>query len=406
MQTQELVTLDLPFLSLEEPEFSNNPVSHFIAARENHPWLAKCSVGYVITEHQAMREIMRHDDKMVMGFNEIVEYMGATGTPWGDFIAGSIQGQTGTTHTRLRDVLRSAFSPRQANLYRGAMREEMLQLLDEWTPRGAFDFEEFISYFPISVLCKMIGASPDVIPRLRSSLEALGLAMSMDRKYLPELQQGMGILNQFVRELAAERRASKRLPEEPDLLDLLLEACDGGGLSDDELYNLMIFLFGAGYDTSKNVLTLIMYTLLDKPEIYARCAEDLDFSRKVVDETLRFHSPASAIRKVTQGFEYRGVHFPAETLVMFPWGMSGRDPTAVEDPHKFDPERQRTNAHFAFGLGSRICLGQFIARVQIEEGLHLIAQRIRNPRLVGPMGWRPFPGVWGIAGLPIEFDAA
>jgi cytochrome P450 len=60
----------------------------------------------------------------------------------------------------------------------------------------------------------------------------------------------------------------------------------------------------------------------------------------------------------------------------------------------------------AFGMGVHICLGQFIARAQIEEGLHLIAQRIRNPRRVGTSAWRPFFGVWGLKGLPIEFDPA
>jgi cytochrome P450 len=53
-----------------------------------------------------------------------------------------------------------------------------------------------------------------------------------------------------------------------------------------------------------------------------------------------------------------------------------------------------------------MCLGQFIARTQLQEGLHLIAQRMTKPKLVGEIGWRPFPGVWGIRGLPITFTPA
>jgi cytochrome P450 len=60
----------------------------------------------------------------------------------------------------------------------------------------------------------------------------------------------------------------------------------------------------------------------------------------------------------------------------------------------------------AFGRGMHICLGQFIARAQMEEGLHLIAQRITKPRLVGVSGRRPFTGVWGLKGLPIAFTPA
>jgi len=406
-QVAELADLDLPFLPIEDPGFSLNPVDRFIEARRRHPWLARTAVGYMLTEHAAMRDIMRNDESMAIGFNEVVEYMGATGTPWGEFIKGTVQTQVGDTHKRLRDALRSAFSPRMANCYREVMREQVNKLLDEWLPKGSFDFEEFASYYPISVMCRMIGMPTEIIPEIRSSLEALGLAMSMDRKYLPELQKSTVLLEDTARKLLAERRAGNRPSSEEDLLDMVMMVREAGDMSEEELVNLLVFMFVGGYDTSKNVITLIMYTLLDKPDIYRKCAESLEYTRKVMHETFRFHSPSTATRKVVRDFEFRGVHFPAETLIMFPWGMSGRDETSVDNPHIFDPVREGLrSSHFAFGMGAHICLGQFIGLAQIEEGFHIIAQRIRNPRLAGEIGWRPFPGVWGVAGLPITFDAA
>src|SRR5690606_4538947 len=105
---------------------------------------------------------------------------------------------------------------------------------------------------------------------------------------------------------------------------------------------------------------------------------------------------------------YRDVLLPRDTLLFFPVSVVGRDPSAFDDPHRFDPERALDvdRRHLAFGRGAHMCLGQYIARAQLQEGLHLIAQRLENPRRDGPMGWRPFPGVWGIKGLPITFDAA
>ena len=90
---------------------------------------------------------------------------------------------------------------------------------------------------------------------------------------------------------------------------------------------------------------------------------------------------------------------------LLPFSVATRDPRAVENPEAFDPDRKQTNTHLSFGLGPRICLGRYIALAQIEEGLHLIAQRILHPRLAGEMGWRAFPGTWGIKGLPIEAEA-
>src|SRR5690606_26323859 len=127
---------------------------------------------------------------------------------------------------------------------------------------------------------------------------------------------------------------------------------------------------------------------------------------KVVEENFRYLTTSTIPRRVTRDIDYRDVLIPEGTLLFFPVSIAGRDATAIENPEAFDPDRDQTRKHMALGMGVHICLGQFIARAQIEEGLHLIAQRIRNPRRTGPSGWRPFYGVWGLKGLPIEFDPA
>jgi cytochrome P450 len=213
-------------------------------------------------------------------------------------------------------------------------------------------------------------------------------------------------MDRFVTQLVAERRAGRRPSAEPDLLDALIAANDSGELTTTEMDNLLIFLFVAGYDTSKNVLTFIMYELLSRPALYRRCADDPSYCRKVVEEGLRYQSPATIPRLVNVDLVYRDVVLPKDTMLFLPVGMATRDPSAVLNPDDFDPERSQDNRHLAFGRGMHMCLGQFIARAQIEEGLHLIAQRITDPKLAGLPGHRPFMGVWGLRGLPIEFTPA
>jgi cytochrome P450 len=303
-------------------------------------------------------------------------------------------------------VLQPKFTPNQANLNRQIMQEVITKQLDEWLPKRSFDFEEFASYFPISVMCRMIGASPEVVPPIRKSLEALGLGFSMNPAHTPALQSAIVVLDDFVQSLVAQRRAGQRPSSGPDLLDDLLEVHSEGGLSERELYDLLIFLFVAGYDTSKNVLTMMMNLLLDRPEVYERCAKDRAYCAKVVEETLRYDSPATVPRLAAKDFVYRDVLFPAGTMLFFPVSVSGRDPRAVPDADSFDPEREQFNRHLAFGRGGHICLGQHIARAQLEEGLHVIAQRLKHPKRTGKSDWRPFFGVWGMKGLPIEFTPA
>jgi cytochrome P450 len=401
---QSLPELELAYLPMDEPAFAENPFPHFAAARRQHPWLARWKFGPVVTQYDAVRDLLRMEDRMRTPYDELVKLMGAEGTPWGRFQDNHILSRSGAAHKRLRDILAPAFTPKQANLHRPLMREVISSLLDEWVPKGAFDFEAFASFFPITVMCKLIGAPPAEIPRLRSSLEALGLSVSMDATYMAALQRATAELDEFVHALIREREGGKRPGEAADLLDLLLDAKAEGGLTKREFSDLLIFLFVAGFDTSKNVLTLIMYEMIDRPDIYARCAQDMAFSRKVVDETMRFHGTTTTNRLLTADVVYRDVLLPKGTSLWFPWSIIGRDESAFEDADVFLPERDQEKPHIGFALGAHMCLGQFIARAQLEEGLHLIAQRIRSPKSPGPLGWRPFPGVWGIRGLPIEFE--
>jgi cytochrome P450 len=401
---QQGATLDLPYLTMDEDAFAMDPFPHFATARAQHPWLARWTLGYVVTDYQAMRDLFAMEAKMGMLYDNIVEIMEAKGTRWGNFQQRHMLNQTGAAHKHIRDVLASSFTPRQANLHRPLMQQVIAELLDEWAPRRAFDFEEFASFFPITVMCRLIGADPSVIPGLRSAMEAIGLSTSMDKRWLPAMQQGVVTMEEFVDGLIADRRAGKRASDETDLLDLLLETQSGGGLTDRELADILIFLFVAGYDTSKNMLTLTMWLLLDRPDLYRRCGEDHAFARKVVEESFRIHSTTSSQRIMREDVVYRDVVLEKDAIVWFPLSVATHDPRYADDADSFDPERDRSNSHIGFGLGAHICLGQYIARAQIHEGLHLIAQRLRNPRSTGPLGYRPFPGTWGLRGLPVEFD--
>ena len=400
---QQAAKLDLPYLTMDQDAFAADPFPHFAKARAQHPWLARWTLGYVVTDYKAMRDLFAMEGKMGMLYDGIVRIMEAEGTPWGNFQQRHMLSQSGASHKRMRDVLAASFTPRRANLHRPLMREVIAGLLDEWAPKGSFDFEEFASYFPITVMCRLIGADPAVIPGLRSAMEAIGLSTSMDKRWLPAMQEGVVTMERFVDGLIAERRARGPGEGEGDLLDLLMAAQAGGGLSDQELADILIFLFVAGYDTSKNMMTLTMNLLLERPEIYRRCGEDHDFARKVVDESFRYHSTTSSQRILGEDIAYRDVVLEKDAIVWFPLSVATQDSRHVADAERFDPERVQSHPHIGFGLGAHICLGQYIARAQIHEGLHLIAGRLLEPVSSGPSGWRPFPGAWGIRGLPVTF---
>jgi cytochrome P450 len=404
--TQTIADLKLPSLPMNEPSFTANPWPYFDEAREQHPWLATCPFGYVLTEWQAMRDLLWLDHSMIGSYHDVIDIMNARGTPWGRFQEDMLLARNGEDHKRIRNVLAPAFTPQQAEKHRGLMAKTVARLLDEWVPRREIDFEEFASYFPVTVMCSLIGAPTSELPELRSSMEAIGLSQSLDLNHLPALNKATETMDAFVQKIVADRRANPKSDGERDLLSILLDNVDSGKMNDRELYDLLIFLFVAGYDTSKNAMTILMDVLIDRPDIYQRCAEDLAYCRKVVEEGFRYMTTSTIGRVTTKDVTYRDVVIPKGTLLFFPVAISGRDDAAFGHPDEFDPDRPDAKKHLAFGMGAHICLGQFIARAQIQEGLHQIAQRMKNPRRTGEHGWRPFFGVWGLKGLPIAFDPA
>lgn len=396
--------LDLPDVPIEAPEFSADPMRFLIPARAKHPWLARFRAGYVVHGLQATRDLLYMDDKMGPHFHGVVEHFGAEGTEWARFMSEQIATTSGPKHDRMRASLASAFTPRHANHLRPLMRETIGALLDEWRSRETFDFVDFAAHFPIAVMCGLLGISSHRVRQTHQAIEKQVLCLTMKREHLPEIMEGYNILRTFTADIIHEREESGDL--DPDmLLDAMIQTKGAGGLTEDELRDLVITLLLAGYDTSKNELALIMHNLIDHPEMLERCASDRDFCSKTVQEILRHTSVATPSRTIFEPFEYDGIEFPEGTHICFAVALSGRDPAAYEDPLAFNPERERQSRHLAFGRGTHICLGQFLATAILEEGIHLVAQRMKNPRRAGEVTWRPFrAGIWGIRELPITVD--
>ena len=400
---QNIAELELVRLPVDEQQFRRDPMPWIREAREKHSWLATTDYGYFVHGYEAIKDLIYMDDKLRPSYEELIEYYGVQGTPWAKFQVEQLIGHTGEKHRRIRTSVGDAFTPRNVNKHLHIIRGNIAALLDEWAPKGAFDFTEFAAYYPVSVLCALLGTTTEEIPSIRHALETQTRLTSMDRAIVPDLLAGYHILYDFCDRLIVEREKEGL---KDGLLDHLIRAKDSGRMDDTELRYLLMILFPAGYDTSKNMLGLIMNQMIQHPHYWVRCAEDLKFCYKVTEEMFRHTSTATMSRVANEDFEYKGVKIPANTALLFGNSTSGRDPTGFEDADVFNPDREHFSRHVAFGRGAHICLGQHLAKIQISEGLHLMAQRIKNPRLTGETEWRPFLGVWGLETLPIEFDPA
>jgi len=395
----------LPLVPVDTAAFAADPQKPLEAARAVHPWLGTFSQGYVVYGYDAVSDLLFDSENLKPGLGPVVEFYGLNGTMWGRFMKEMVKTETGATHARLRASVAHAFTPRHANLVRPIMQRVINGLLDEWVPKGEMNFAYFASFYPVSVMCGLLGVSADPVPRLRSAIEHHISSLTMDLSTKPHFLEAWDQLWEFADTTILERE-SCGTRDETSLLDNIIVAKQAGQLDEDELRIMLLTVFIAGYDTTKNMLTLTMKLLLDHPEHYARCAEDKEFCGKVIEEALRHTSIATPYREVAQDFSYGGHTFRKGELVICAPPLAGRDPSIFADPLRFDPTRENSARNLAFGRGPHICLGQYIARATLQEGIHIIAQRMRNPRLNGGIVWRSFLGAYGLLDLPIAFDPA
>ena len=399
---QELAGLDLPQIDLFDPAFSEDPHAVYAKARQSS-WLAKYQFGYILLDQSSMKDFLSDGVRVREPYRDIVAAWHAEGTPFERFTSNQLVALDGIEHKRIRDLVAPAFTPRAANAHRQLMRETIERAIDEVLPEGYCDFTTVSATYPITVMCRLIGVSVDDIPMFAKWLEPQESAFGQDPAALPILNDALVHLLAYVERVVGQRKAPGVHPR--DILQSLVDISnEGDRLNNEELILLVALLLAAGYDTTKNQLNLLMKLLVDRPDERRRLADDPARAKPFIEESLRFLNVIGSLHRVTNvEITYRDVSIPANTFFSIPITFHGRDPEVYDSPNDFDADRPPSR-HFAFGQGMHICLGQFLARALLEEGLPILVRRLKNPRLAGPIKYRSPMGIWGYTSLPIAFE--
>lgn len=397
--------LSLAEIDIFDPAYHRDPHGVYDQARKVHPWLAKYQFGYLLLDYASMRAFLRDDERCRTPNRDITMMWNAAGTPFQRFTDHNLMALSGDEHKRIRDLVAPAFTPRAANKHRPFMREMFNEVLDGLGDAKSCDINTVASQYPITVMCMLLGIARSDTDKFVRWLDVMEAAFGQDARVLPRLNESIDGMMHYVQGLIDERRAAGDHPDDV-LQNLVTLAGEGEKLSDEELRNLLIILLGAGFDTTKNQINLIMKIFTDRPDIWRRVAEDPEAAKPVIEESLRFMNPIGSVHRVTNvDIEYRDVFIPANSFLSIPIAYNGRDPQLHTEPDVFDPNRG-SMSHITFGQGIHICLGQFLARALLEEAVPIMARRMRNPRVSGEGAFRTPLGIWGYSALPIAFDPA
>jgi cytochrome P450 len=310
-------------------------------------------------------------------------------------------------HTRLRETVSRAFTPRAVEALRPRIQAHVDALLDRVAPAGRMDVvADLAEPLPRAVIGELLGIPEAHRPACAAwsaavarSLDAL--PVPEDRPVVAEGQTARRALGGYVRELIAARRARPG----SDLVSALVDAADGDGLlSDSELVAMSVLLLVAGTETTVSLVGSTIWALLRHPAELARLREAPWFLPAAVEEAARWESPVQRTWRITRtDVALAGQTIPRGALVVLLLGAANRDPARFADPDRFDPMR-RDRGHLAFGAGVHACLGAALARVEAELAVGSLLRRFPSLRLAADRpAWRPSATLRGLAALPVTW---
>jgi cytochrome P450 len=394
--------LDLPEVDIFGLD-RDEALAAFDTAREQH-WLARTPLGYAVTRHEDVTAILR-DRRFHSALSLLPAMSGVTDERLQQRQARSILALEGDEHTRVRRLASPAFTPKATERLRPFMRQIVNDLLDPLTPTGRCELVgDLCDPYPIPIICELLGAPQDDWRRFSAWATDIFRIFNNDiANDLDAITTAMSELDDYVRAMVAERRTR---PAEDLLTRLIAVEEQGDRMTSDELVMMTEAVLMAGTDTTRNQLACAVALFTAHPDQWAALAEDPTLAPNAVEETMRHLGTVRGTARVAaEDADHRGVTFPTGTLVMVSLAGANHDPEIWTDPHRFDITRPPSGApQLTFGSGIHFCLGASLARAELQEALPILARRMPDLALAGPVEWKPpTVGIWGPSRLPLAF---
>jgi cytochrome P450 len=361
------------FLTIEG---KSDPYPRYAAIREHSP-VFRSALGVVVVGRYDDCQTVLRDPRFGKGeMGAIWEGYGLTEAEWFarfpdlERRTTSMLGLDPPDHTRLRRLVAKAFTPKTVE----NLRPDIERLTDELLDRcdGAADvIAELALPLPMNVIGEMLGIPAteraELQPLVRAAVKTLELNAPLDE--LDAAASASRVIAAHLEALIAARRAE---PTDDLLSELVHVEEQGDQLSHDELITTIMLLFGAGFETTTNLIGNGLLALLENPGELRRLRDDRSLMKTAIEELLRWDAPVQVDgRKVFDDIDMHGTAVAAGEEVVTLLGAANRDPRVFDDPDRFDIGRVG-QAPMSFGAGIHYCLGAALARA---EG-HVVFDRL------------------------------
>ncbi|MBV6701691.1 cytochrome P450 [Kitasatospora aureofaciens] len=306
-------------------------------------------------------------------------------------------------HARLRRMVTAAFSIKHVEALRPAIQKIVDDLIDAvLAGPGPVDLvQAFALPVPSLVICALLGVPYADHDFFQTNSRILVRSTTTPEQARAATQLLLDYLDRLIGE--------KLTHPTDDLLSTVAERVRAGELSRREAAGMGMLLLIAGHETTANMIALGTLALLQHPDQLARvsASDDPKLIASAVEELLRYLTIVHSGRRrvAREDIEIGGVTIRAGEGVVLANDIGNRDPAAFPDPGRLDVDRNPRH-HVAFGFGVHQCLGQPLARVELQVVYSTLYRRIPTLRLAVGLDRIPFKHdgtVYGVYELPVTW---
>lgn len=363
------------------PEFIEDPYPSYRFLLEHQPMFQVPDAPlHIATRYEDCQTLLR-DRRLGHAFKEgMIEQWGARvfeNNPVYRSLGNSILLMDPPDHRRIRGLVTKAFDARRTEAMRPRVRKLAHRLIDAFEADGEGDLVRLFTYpLPVIVICEMLGIPESDHHRFLESSGVAGRVIDPTPMTETELAGANASALESHAYFSGLLDARRAAPED-DLLTALVQAeTDDGQLNYDELIANVSLLFGAGHETTVNLMGNGLLALWRNRDQLDALRADLSLMPSAVEEMLRFDSSVQLTgRKALEDVEYNGHLIRKGEQLLALIGAANHDPAAFDEPERFDVRRDGRKP-LSFGGGIHLCLGAQLTRVEATEALSVLFERL------------------------------
>ena len=399
-----------PLFNPLSPEFIRDPYPHYERLRTTDPMHLTPLGVFVASRHAEASLVMRdkrfgkeHVERTIRRYGpKIME------EPAFRSLSHMMLQQDPPDHTRLRALVVKAFTARRVEDMRPRIQQVVDETLDRIIPQGKMDLiEDFAFRLPVTIICDMLGIPEEHRGAFYTRARVGGRILDpvpLSPEEIKEANAGSVMSAMYFQQLFELRRKN---PSDDLTTQLVQAEEDGSKLSNEELTANIILLFGAGHETTVNLIGNGLLAQHRNPDQLALLKANPNLINNAIEEFLRYDSSVQMTGRVALEDidDLGGRKIPKGEGVLCLLGSANHDPAVYPDrPGSLDITRPNVKP-LSFGGGIHFCLGAQLARIEAEIAISTLLRRLPDLRLddaVNPE-WRPTFVLRGLKRLPASW---